>query len=231
MQSEPPKALERVVGLLLPPACREEVLGDLCEKYKTPRQYVAIAAQVVPSVILSRIRRTSDAETLVMGAVLVYGSFLAAAWFTGATFLNDQRVFGLLAVPAVLAVVFLMLDDAWALDRNRNPLRLVRAGALGVGAGSIFVAASMPLRAVLLGCAAGLLMISGVRILFQEQTAKLQSAGGPPLITPRTALTLIGTVGIVLAIAVLLVGIGMKPGVVAVIIFFGAVIFGKTRKE
>ena len=232
MRSEPPKSLERVVGLLLPPACREEVLGDLYEKCETPRQYVSTAARVAPSVILSRIRRTSDAQTLVMGAMLLYMSFLGAAWFTDKNLLNDQRMFWRLAMPVVIALVFLMLDDAWTSARTHSPVRLVRGAALGRGVGCVFVAGWMPLRAILLGFGAGLLMISGVRILFPAETAKLQSAGGPPLINARTAINLVGTVGVVFAIAVFLVGVGLKPGMVAVVIFVVAVGVGtRMRKE
>lgn len=232
MRSEPPKSLERVVGLLLPPARREEVLGDLYEKCETPRRYVSTAARVVPAVILSRIRRTSDAQTLVMGALLLYMSFLGAAWFTDRSLLNDQRMFWRLAVPVVIALVFLVFDDAWTSDRRRNPVRLVRGAVLGLGAGCVFVTGSMPLRAVMLGCAAGLLMISGVRILFPAETAKLQRVSGPPLMTAKTTMNLVlaavGSVGI----AVVLVGIGLKPGMAAVVIFLAAVSFGsRMRKE
>ena len=96
----PPKALERFVGLLLPPACREEVLGDLCEKYETPRQYVATAARVVPSIILSRIRRTTDLQLLVIEASVLYGSYLASAWYRHHALLSKpdlQR----LAIPVI----------------------------------------------------------------------------------------------------------------------------------
>src|SRR5437016_2809889 len=39
MCSGPSKAAEAIVAVFVPPACREEVLGDLHERYSSPRQY------------------------------------------------------------------------------------------------------------------------------------------------------------------------------------------------
>jgi hypothetical protein len=218
MRSEPPKSLERAVGLLLPPACREEVLGDLCEKYEAPRQYVATAIRVVPAVILSRIRRTSDAQTLMMAAALVYASFLGAVWFTDKSLLNDQRTLGRIAIPAFAALAFLIFDDAWTSDHGRSPVRLVRGAALGLGAGCVFVAGSMPLQAVLLGCAAGLLMISGLRLLLPIETANLQSTAGPavPNAHPAMNALVIGAVVFVVVLVVELLGLNSRMVMIAV---------------
>jgi hypothetical protein len=219
MRSEPPKSLERVVGLLLPPACREEVLGDLYEKCETPRQYAATAARVVPSVILSRIRRTSDAQTLMMAAALVYASFLGAVWFTDKSLLNDQRTFGQIAIPAFVALAFLIFDDAWTADRSGSPVRLLRGGALGLGAGSIFVVVSMPLQAVLLGCAASLLMISGVRLLLPVETTKLQSTAGPVVANGHPAMNAL-VIGVVVFVVVLVLELlGLKSPMVIIAVF------------
>jgi hypothetical protein len=114
MPSGPSKTLEAIVGLLLPPACREEVLGDLYERYRGPVQYIFLAMRVVPFVILSRIRRTADARVLLMEALLIYASYLTAAWYADRMLLIEQWGFYRLAVPAVLAVVFVMFEDAWA---------------------------------------------------------------------------------------------------------------------
>lgn len=64
MHSAPPKTAERIVGFLIPPASREEVLGDLYERCTSSGQYILDALLVLPRVILSRIRRTTDAQVL-----------------------------------------------------------------------------------------------------------------------------------------------------------------------
>ena len=56
----PPKVIERVVQLLIPPASREHVLGDLSERYESTRQYLVDALRTLPFVVVSRVRRTSN---------------------------------------------------------------------------------------------------------------------------------------------------------------------------
>ena len=68
--------LERTASIVIPPACREEVLGDLHERNTTSLQYVLDAVRTVPLVIASRIRRTWDGKLFAMYAVSLYGSFL-----------------------------------------------------------------------------------------------------------------------------------------------------------
>ena len=83
MNSGPPKTVEALVAVLVPPACREEVLGDLHERYRSAAQYSLDAASTVPLVILSRIHRTADSRALLIQAFAFYASFLAAAWIDG----------------------------------------------------------------------------------------------------------------------------------------------------
>jgi hypothetical protein len=133
MQSAPREWMEAVVGFLIPPACREEVLGDLHERYTGPRRYIADAVRTVPLVIASRIRRTADPQVLLMEAFALYISFLAAAWrFEGLPFLYTQRGFLRLAIPAAVALVALILADAYANPRKRAGLTPILEAALGV---------------------------------------------------------------------------------------------------
>jgi hypothetical protein len=74
----PPKTFEALVAVVILPACREEVLGDLDERYRSPGQYGLDAARTVPLVILSRIQRTADSQALEIQAFACYLSFLFA---------------------------------------------------------------------------------------------------------------------------------------------------------
>ena len=133
MKPAPPKVIEAVVGLLIPPACREHMLGDLHERYTSLQQYIADAVSAVPCVILSRIRRTTTPQVLLMEAFALYASFLAATWqFDGMPFLYEQRGFLRLAIPTVVALVGLMLGDAYASPGKRSPLKPILEAALGV---------------------------------------------------------------------------------------------------
>ena len=79
LNATPPKFLEFLVRLLLPRACREHVLGDLHERYRSPFRYAEDAASAGPASILGQIRRTTPAPFLLLEGLLVYASFFAAA--------------------------------------------------------------------------------------------------------------------------------------------------------
>ena len=72
--------IERAVGIFIPPACREEVLGDLRERNDGVQLFLYDALRTVPFVILSRVQRTTDSVVLLMQAFCCYVSYLAAAW-------------------------------------------------------------------------------------------------------------------------------------------------------
>src|SRR5579863_4754374 len=98
----PPKILEDLARVMIPPTRREEVLGDLCERYKSPAQYLADLLSTLPFVILSRIMRTTHIRLLLMDAILVYGSYLAAAWLLARTLVTDGSGLVHLAIPSGL---------------------------------------------------------------------------------------------------------------------------------
>ncbi|MBZ5590618.1 MAG: hypothetical protein LAP39_00165 [Acidobacteriia bacterium] len=134
MKPAPPKAIETIVGTLLPPACREEVLGDLHERFTSPRQYIADAMFTVPCVVASRIRRTTDARVLGMEAFTAYLSFLCAAWqWAGTAFLAEQWGLVRLAIPTVSALVALMLRRAYADPARRSRWAPFVDAAVGAG--------------------------------------------------------------------------------------------------
>jgi hypothetical protein len=80
MMGRPAGALEDFVARSIPPACREEVLGDLCEKYKSPLQHLFLAARTVLFAILSRLCRISGPAFVLTDPVLIYAGFLLDAW-------------------------------------------------------------------------------------------------------------------------------------------------------
>ena len=51
--SGPPRIVEAVAGALLPASRREDVLGDLHERYTSPLGYVRDAVQLIPIVAIS----------------------------------------------------------------------------------------------------------------------------------------------------------------------------------
>ena len=122
MRSGPSKGAERAVGLLIPPACREEVLGDLHERYMGPSRYFADALTTVPLVILARIRRTTDASVALMEALVLYLAFVGAAKYRDDTLLESPWGLARLAIPSAVTLLFLALHDAYAGPGRRSTL-------------------------------------------------------------------------------------------------------------
>jgi hypothetical protein len=237
MPSRPPKILEAIVALLLPPACKEEVLGDLSEKYTGPFQYVVLALCVVPCVIVSRIRRTTEAKVLLMEALLLYASYLAAAWYTDRKALMDQWECLRLAIPAVLAVAFMMLEDAWSRVGEKSALRLTGEVALATLFAFLWMVRTLPGTLNMAGAFASVVLVSAVRIMFRGQIDRPQAAAtGPaawdePAVAPRNTKSIYALAA---TIVLIMVSLAARPRnapifvIVALLLWMG---FSKARKE
>jgi hypothetical protein len=236
MLSGPSKTLEAIVAFLIPPACREEVLGDLWERYTGPVQYVFLAMRVVPCVILSRIRRTADVRVLLMQALLIYASYQTAAWYADRMLLVDQWGFFRLAVPAVLAVAFMMIGDAWAPVRERSPLRLTGEVGMGTLFAFLLMVRRLPDTLNLVGASASLMLVSAVRILFRPQIDKPHAATGPaawddPAVALRDTKSIYAFAA---AIVLIVISLASTPKnaplfvIVALVLWMG---FTRARKE
>src|SRR5579863_8287953 len=117
----PPRWLENIFWLLLPPACREHVLGDLQERNKSTRSYLIDALSVLGPLIISRIRRTTDVQVCFMEALTIYLSFACGAWFLGEQgFLYRNGGFVRLIVPTTVAVVALLFCNAYSDPERRS---------------------------------------------------------------------------------------------------------------
>jgi hypothetical protein len=180
-RSGPSKAAEAIVAILLPPACREEVLGDLHERYRSRLQYAADALSTVPLVILSRIRRTADPQVLLMQAFALSLSFLGAARFKDPGLLQAQWGLLRLAVPAGVALLGIVLEDAYAKPGKRSPLSLVRGPAIGLALALASQSTVLPRDILFYGCAMSFLLASAIRLLFRPAADQLQGVNAPAL--------------------------------------------------
>ena len=79
MTSGPPRYLEVILEILLPPRRREELLGDLAERYVSPAQYARDVLTVLPAILWSQIRRTTGFEAALLEFCLLQLSFLLSA--------------------------------------------------------------------------------------------------------------------------------------------------------
>lgn len=104
VETGPPEIIEAVVRALVPPASREHVLGDLRERYVSPRRYVVDALRTVPFVVASRIRRTVSVAGM---------AFLTFATWFGIFHGSMQKNWLAATIPTVAVIGALVLRDAY----------------------------------------------------------------------------------------------------------------------
>ncbi len=241
MAAGPSRKLELFVGSLIPPACREEVLGDLWERYVSPGRYVAGGLRVALFVNLSRIRRTTSAQLLLMEAMTLYLSFITAAWVLDGRLLDDQWGLLRLAVGPAIALVVLRFNDAWATPQKQSAFRSTLGVAAGVGIACLCQIGALPAGVDLLGAGIGLLLVSAARILFQPGTDLPQPAGGPEMrIRPEFPMAIsadpkrmrdVGVAVLLLALMGLAIRYGGKPMMPAAIIILIAKVYQINRRR
>lgn len=179
-----PNWLETLAGILIPPACREEVLGDLHERYRSPGQYLGDLLSTAPFLILSRIRRNADAQVLVMEALLVYGSFLAGEWYHDPALMAAKSAMARLVCAATLTFAYTLVDEAFSQPHARFAWRgygfrlaLFWILLFTLGLGSI---------TVLYGFWTSMVLVSGLRMLLQF-AAPPQSTPGPAVAADQSS--------------------------------------------
>lgn len=173
--------IEKIVGIFIPPACREEVLGDLREKNDGVQLFIYDALRTVPFVIVSRIRRSTDSVVLLMEAFCCYVSFLTAAWVLQPSIIATREGLLRLAIPGAIALSVLVLADAYANPRKKSSLRPVLAVALSFAC--VFIVhmthSLLPGAMVAIGSGMSILFLLVLRMLFPPMADRPQQVQGP----------------------------------------------------
>jgi hypothetical protein len=188
VEARPHPLVEAFVGRLLPPACREHVLGDLHERYISDGQYVQDAVRTIPFAIWGQIRRTSSTPLVTAELGVVYVAFLSALGMFEPSALSDSSAPLRAAIPALAALAAVVLRDAW-IGRTPRPNAHVAADAvLGIGCAAMLQALlvgvgsplALPSYVLLAGSATSLALLSGVRmaLLPINQRAATAKTGG-----------------------------------------------------
>lgn len=162
MQPGPSKGMEAAVAVLIPPACREEVLGDLYERYRSRPQYVADAARTLPLVIWSRMRRTTEPRVFLLEALAVYLSFHAAHWIVA-----GPAGSLLLAIPSFAMLFGLRLAAAYSTRPWTPLLALAFAFLLPNG---------LPRWTMIFGGSLAALLVWVLRMCFSQRGSALREA-------------------------------------------------------
>ena len=204
MPSGPPKLLEDLAKVLIPPVRREEVLGDLYERYKSPQQYLGDLLSTLPPVILSRIMRTTPIQLLLMDSVLVYSSYLAAAY------LARMRVFDVgglveLAIPSGLTLLVLLISSAFPAPLKRSASDWIRSLITTLAVIGLCAAAGLLTEANFYGFVLSSMLVSTAKLMFEPDTRQPQGAGGSALLAGRESRPLSRTVRVRMALLLMVV--------------------------
>jgi len=108
MEARPPALVETIVGLLIPAACREHVLGDLNERCTTLSGYLLDAVTVIPHVVASRVRRSFDGALLLIEYIGL-STIAQSAYRTHALPYATPRP----EIPLAVVLAMLVLCDAY----------------------------------------------------------------------------------------------------------------------
>jgi hypothetical protein len=182
MESGPSKIAEALVYCLLPPACREEVLGDMRERNRSSAQYLVEAACTVPSVVYSRIHRTTDAVLTLMVALSTYTAFVMSARWLVPELLFREYGFARVAIPTAIFLVTIILADAYSNPKKRWPLKPLFGPILGLAltyAVELNHRWALPALVLAWGGAVSVLLVSTLRLTFPPVTERPQAAKIP----------------------------------------------------
>ena len=178
MKRGPSKLSEAIVAFLLPRSCREEVLGDLYERYRSPLQYAADVVLTVPLVIASKIRRNSDPQIALIEVLTMYLAYGAAAWYVDRAFMRTESALLFLAIPPVATMVLFALWDTYAASR-RKPILCAALGAL-------FALGAVPLEILICGVLMIAVLVLTIRLLFPRFSSWPQPAKPARAINSQT---------------------------------------------
>jgi hypothetical protein len=136
LETRPPVLIDAVVRRLIPARCREHVVGDLWERYRSPLGYTVDAMRTVPFVIVSQIRRTSTFSLVVVQAFALVVPFAVASG-------GIRR----LIAPVCAGLLGLVLRDAYKSGLSLSVSQVARDVAIGLALAAIsqlLIAAAWP---------------------------------------------------------------------------------------
>jgi hypothetical protein len=231
--------IDKIMGIFIPPACREEVLGDLRERSSLMNGGVQLfiydALRTVPFVIVSRIRRTTDSVVLLMEAFCCYVSFLAVALVAEPSMIATREGLLRLAIPGVIALSVLVIADAYANPRKKSVLRPVLAVALSFALVFLvhLIRPLMPGMMLAMGSGMSVMLLVVLRMLFPPMADRPQQVQGPAF-WEKQEIVASGVLKATAAVAgILLVGSSVPDrlkGPVLGIAAAGAILYMMTRR-
>lgn len=183
LDSGPPKWLEGVVARLVPRPCREDVLGDLWERYRSPLRYFLDGVAVVPFLLFMQFRRVLHVGSSLADAVTLLLSFEFARTMWGST---EPTPHVAAAIPAAAGLLALQLRRAYTGDEGRPLARRICDGLFAVAC-AVVTQMSLPLFAPSLQLPPRVvLMASAISVLLLADSSRSAAERGtkPPSLPP-----------------------------------------------
>jgi hypothetical protein len=189
METRPPRLIEAIIERLVPPACRESVLGDWNERYASAPEYVLRALSALPFLVASQVRRTFKPENVVGETIAIYLAFALEFFVRPASLVADQVLIPILIVICT-ALLALVIRDAYADPEDRSAARTIRDACIAIVAvvsvEAILSVSSLstwklPWSLVFSGGAASIPMLFMVRWLLRPVERNGIAAGALPL--------------------------------------------------
>lgn len=188
METHPPKLIEAIVEKAVPPACRENVMGDWDETYTSTPDYLLRVVSDLPFVVASQIRRTFNVALFFSQAAVLYIAFAGSSLAGGRRYLYDHSVLPLAIVIGVVLFA-LVCRDAYINREELPDYRDRRDTFFSIGTGLIcelllFVFGGsglvLPLWILIRGSAAALLIVYLLRrFMHSSRQDSPATAGGP----------------------------------------------------
>lgn len=185
METHPPKLIETLIEKFVPPACRENVMGDWDEKYTSTADYLLHVVSDLPFVVAGQVRRTFDVSLFFSQAAVLYAAFAGASLAVG----TRDHSGGPLAIVIGVVLFALVLRDAYINREEQPDYRARRDASFAIGAGlscelllSMFGGSGLvvPVRILIGGSAAALLMVYMLRrFIHSSRQDSPTTAGGP----------------------------------------------------
>src|SRR5215472_9515093 len=123
METRPPKLIEALIERLVPPACRENVMGDWGERYTSIYHYLLGALGALPLIIASQVRRTFRIGLFLAEVSALCIAFAGTSLLFWPAYLYEHSA--LLPLVIVIGVVLLALTlcDAYGDPQDRSAQR------------------------------------------------------------------------------------------------------------
>ena len=161
MESGPSK----IIAWLIPPACREEVFGDLCEEGGG----IGKSLYTILFVVLSRVRRVTDPLVAFMNAVALYTAFVLMALWTHFDPVFDPWGLLMIAIGPLAMIVALMLADAYSDPQKKSPYKPLMGMALAAIAAMAVGMPFFPQTYLMLATGWSLLLMLPIRLTFPPE--------------------------------------------------------------